>query len=75
MSIPSSRTRLAIALEALAAELLEVLAGGDDALAHRRSCRRAAREQRHLEGAAIVAFEHLRHQLAGGVDWWKSAER
>ena len=55
-------------VEALAVQVLEALAGGDHALAHRALVVRAARQQRHLERAAVVAFEHLRHQLAGRVD-------
>ena len=54
-------------LEAQAAQLLEVLGRCDHALAQRAPVVGPGREERHLEGTAVMAFEHLRHELAGRV--------
>ena len=54
-------------LEALAAQLFEMLAGSAHAAAHRRAVVRAGGQQRDFEGAAVMAFEQLHQQLAGGV--------
>ena len=70
----SARARRAIDVEALAAQVLEMLAGGAHPLAHRAVVVDAARQQRHLEAlrswhSSICAISWL------VACWWKSAER
>ena len=53
--------------EALATQLLEMLAAVAQPLAQRAVVVAAGRKQRHLEATAVVRLQHLCHQLAGRV--------
>ena len=53
------------AFEAASAQLFEMLDRVDDATPQRAAVVRTGRQQGEFERAAIVALEHLHHQLAG----------
>ena len=66
-SMPSARMRRAIALVRGAVQVLEAVAGALEPLAHVAAVVGAGGDQRHLDAAAVVRFQHLHHQLRGGV--------
>ena len=63
--MPRSRTRCAMLSKLQAAQLLEMFDRVDDAPAQRAAVVGTGRKQGDLERAAVVALEHLHHQLAG----------
>ena len=75
MSMPSSRTRRAIASKPWPRTSSKCSLGGDRAGAAALLSSGPLDSSVTSKRAAVVAFEHLRHQLAGRVLMWKSAER